>query len=206
MIQFVSKEERKDARKRALEIVRALQKALHPTYRIDPKLVGSARYNAVICDENGKYDMDYQLILTRNCKTFDAQQVHKDFFNAFKVIKNSNEKVEESTSVITFRISKNEGKFNINHEIFSFDFAILREDYKGKTYIIRRSENNQYCWNELSCKNSYIYEKFYGLNKEKQNKIIDRVRERKIKEKKKPKNEQIESYVIFMEEVNNYKG
>ena len=66
MIEFVSKKERKVANARALKIVRELQK-----YRIDPRLVGSARYNTVVCDDNGVYDMDYQFILTCNCKCFD---------------------------------------------------------------------------------------------------------------------------------------
>lgn len=87
MIEFVSRKERKVANARALKIVCELQKRLEPKYRIDPRLVGSARYNAVVCDDNGVYDMDYQLILTCNCKCFDADIVRKDFFVAFNAIK-----------------------------------------------------------------------------------------------------------------------
>ncbi len=148
MIEFVSRKERKVANARALKIVRELQKRLEPKYRIDPRLVGSARYNAVVCDDNGVYDMDYQLILTCNCKCFDADIVRKDFFVAFNAIKNANEKVENSTSVITVRVSDNSGKFTADNERFSFDFAIVMED-NAVSYITRRSQDNKYVWNRL---------------------------------------------------------
>ena len=99
MIRYVTKRERKVAKARALKIVRDLQEYLLPEYKIDPKLVGSGRYNAVVCDEKGVYDMDYQLILTNNCKckTFNANVIRKDFLNAFNKIKNENEKVESQS-------------------------------------------------------------------------------------------------------------
>lgn len=39
-----------------------------------------------------------------------------------------------------------------------------------------------------------------------QNKIIDKVIKRKMAEKQKSKNYRVASYVIFLEEVNNYGG
>lgn len=205
MIKFVSKNERKIANARALKIVRELQKRLKPKYRIDPRLVGSARYNAVVCDDNGVYDMDYQLILTNNCKCFDADIVRKDFFKAFNSIKNENEKVENSTSVITVRVSDNSGNFIVDTEKFSFDFAIVMEDDEG-SHITRRSKDNKYVWNMLPNRNSYIYQRFGSLDYKTQNAIIDKVVKRKITEKEKPKDQRIASYVIFAEEVNSYGG
>lgn len=206
MIKYVTKKERKIANSRALKIVKNLQEYLSPKYKIDPKLVGSGRYNAVICDENGIYDMDYQLILTNNCKckTFNANTIRKDFFNALNEIKNENEKIENSTSVITIRVSNNKGKFQVKNEQFSFDFAIIIENDEG-SFITRRNDENHYVWNKLPSKNSYIYKKFYSLEYDKQNAIIQRVINRKIKEKSKPKEQRIVSSVIFMEEVNNYR-
>ena len=202
MIRYVTKRERKVAKARALKIVRDLQEYLLPEYKIDPKLVGSGRYNAVVCD-----DMDYQLILTNNCKckTFNANVIRKDFLNAFNKIKNENEKVENSTSVITVRVSNNKGNFNAKNEQFSFDFAIIIENNDG-SFITRRDAENHYTWNELPSKNSYIYKKFYSLEYDKQNAIIEKVINRKIKEKAKSKEKRITSSVIFMEEVNNYRG
>lgn len=163
--------------------------------------------NAVVCDEKGVYDMDYQLILTNNCKCgiFDANVIRKDFLNAFNEIKNENEKVENSTSVITVRVSNNKGNFNAKNEQFSFDFAINIENDDG-SFITRRDAENHYTWNKLPSKNSYIYKKFYSLEYEQQNAIIEKVINRKIKEKTKPKEKRITSSVIFMEEVNNYRG
>ena len=207
MIRYVTKRERKVAKARALKIVRDLQEYLLPKYKIDPKLVGSGRYNAFVCDEKGVYDMDYQLILTNNCKckTFNANVIRKDFLNAFNKIKNENEKVENSTSVITVRVSNNKGNFNAKNEQFSFDFAIIIENDDG-SFITRRDAENHYTWNELPSKNSYIYKKFYSLEYDKQNAIIEKVINRKIKEKAKSKEKRITSSVIFMEEVNNYRG
>lgn len=207
MIRYVTKRERKVAKVRALKIVRDLQKCLSSEYKIDPKLVGSGRYNAVVCDEKGVYDMDYQLILTNNCKyeIFDANVIRKDFLNAFNKIKNENERVENSTSVITVRVSNNKGNFNTRNEQFSFDFAIIIENDDG-SFITRRDAENHYTWNKLPSKNSYIYKKFYSLEYEQQNAIIEKVINRKIKEKTKPKEKRITSSVIFMEEVNNYRG
>lgn len=205
MIKFVLRNERKIANARATKIVRAIQEYLAPEYKINPRLVGSARYNAVICDDDGIYDMDYQLVLTHNCQCekYDADVIRKDFFNAFNAVKNKNEKVENSTSVITVRVSNNNGKFDAKYEIFSFDFAIIIENNDG-SFITRRDADNHYVWNKLPSKNSYIYETYYSLNYSAQKIIIDRVVSRKIKEKAKPKDKRIPSSVIFMEEVNKF--
>ncbi len=205
MAKIVTKNERKIAIARATKIVRAVQEYLAPDYKINPRLVGSARYNAVICDDSGVYDMDYQLVLTNNCKCekFDADIIRKDFLTAFNAVKNKNEKVENSTSVITVRVSNNSGKFDSDDEIFSFDFAIVIENNQG-SFITRRNDDNHYVWNKLPSKNSYIYEKYFSLDYSDQKTIIDRVVNRKIKEKAKPKDKRISSSVIFMEEVNKF--
>lgn len=205
MIKFVSRNERKIANARASKIVRAIQEYLAPDYKMNPILVGSAKYNAVICDDNGVYDMDYQLVLTNNCKCekFDADVIRKDFLNAFNAVKNDNEKVENSTSVITVRVSKSRGKFNKDDEIFSFDFAIIIENDQG-SFITRRNDDNHYVWNKLPSKNSRIYETYFALDYADQKTIIDRVVNRKIKEKAKPKDKRVPSSVIFMEAVNKF--
>ena len=205
MANFVTRNERKIAIARATKIVRAVQEYLAPDYKINPRLVGSARYNAVICDDSGVYDMDYQLVLTNNCKfeKFDADVIRKDFFAAFNAVKNKNEKVENSTSVITVRVSNNSGNFDSDKEIFSFDFAIVIENDKG-SFITRRNDDNHCVWNKLPSKNSYIYETYFSLDYSDQKTIIDRVVKRKIKEKAKSKDKRIASSVIFMEEVNKF--
>lgn len=44
---FVTRKERKNANSRAIKIVHDLQKELSPEYRMNPRLVGSGRYNAM---------------------------------------------------------------------------------------------------------------------------------------------------------------
>ena len=107
--------------------------------------------------------------------------------------------------VAKVRVSNNKGNFNAKNEQFSFDFAIIIENDDG-SFITRRDAENHYTWNELPSKNSYIYKKFYSLEYDKQNAIIEKVINRKIKEKAKSKEKRITSSVIFMEEVNNYRG
>lgn len=203
---LVTRNEKTNAHNRATKIIRDLQHELFPYYKINSQLVGSARYNAIIKDIRGVFDMDFQLILTNNCQceTFDADVIRKDFLKAFNIIKNHNEKVENSTSVITVRVSDSVDKFNADYEIYSFDFAIIIECNDG-SYITKRDSNNHYVWNILPSKNSYIYEKFYALAKNEQKQIIEKVIARKLLEKKKPKNLRIPSSTIFMQEVNNYR-
>lgn len=102
-------------------------------------------------------------------------------------------------------MSDNSGKFTADNERFSFDFAIVMED-NAVSYIMRRSQDNKYVWNRLPNRNSCTYQKFLSLDYRAQNSIIDKVVERKIIEKTKPKDQRIASCAIFIEEVNNYEG
>ena len=94
MIKFVTRNERKVANARAMKIVHAVQEYLAPDYKINPRLVGSAKYNSVICDDNGVYDMDYQLVLTNNCRCekFDADLIRKDFLKLLMQLKTKTRK------------------------------------------------------------------------------------------------------------------
>lgn len=203
MANYVTKTERKVASTRARKIIKDLQKKLRPKYRIDPRLVGSAKYNTIVCNDNGIYDMDYQLILTNNCKCYDADEIRKDFIKAFNDIKAKSEKVENSTSVITVRVSDSVDGFDAKYEKFSFDFAIVMENDEG-SFITRRNGDNQYTWNQLPSKNSKTYKKFYSFNAIIQKQVIDKVIERKIEEKKKPKDSRVPSQVIFIDAINQY--
>lgn len=203
MTKYVTRKNRKIANARGMKIIREFQKRLSPDYKIEPRLVGSAKYNTVVCDNKGIYDVDYQLVLTKNCRYFDANKVHKDFFRAFNTLKCKGEKVEASTSVITVRVSNSREKFAAEKETFSFDFAIILEKDEG-LFILRRNGVNNYTWNRLPSRSSYIYQKFYSLSHIDQKIVIEHVIERKIKEKRKAKDKRTPSSVIFIEEVNNY--
>lgn len=203
MPNYVTKTERKVASTRARKIIKDLQKKLRPKYRINPRLVGSAKYNTIVCNDNGIYDMDYQLILTNNCKCYDANEIRIDFVKAFNDIKAKSETVENSTSVITVRVSDSVDGFDAKYERFSIDFAIVMENVKG-SFITRRNGDNRYTWNQLPNKNSKIYKKFYSFSTLIRKQVIEKVIERKIEEKKKSKDLRIPSSIIFIEIVNQY--
>ena len=106
-------------------------------------------------DENGKYDLDYQIILTKNSKQGDGNptKIKADFFQAFTDCKKTNEKVENSTTVVTVRSSKTQGEFGAYHEKFFSDFVIISIDESKR---IRRNAPNQYTWVELPQKFLYL--------------------------------------------------
>lgn len=210
----VNRRQRIHATQRAYSILDKVQKKLRPTYIVDRKLVGSAKYNTIVRDENGKYDLDFQLILTHNSKDNlnDTENMHKVFYETFySCIKeifdnNKNEMaiVENSTSVITIRIFNNKDKDN--KELFSFDFAILRkvESNAIEQYEILRKGEKAHIWEKLPIKNKKFYEKFYSLDKKIQNKIISNVVKIKIEEMKKPVKCRKKSMYIFIDAINSF--
>ena len=68
--------------------------------------------------------------------------------------------MENSTSVITVRVSNNSGKFDSDKEIFSFDFAIVIENDKG-SFITRRNDDNHCVWNKTAEQELVTYTKQY---------------------------------------------
>ena len=157
----------------------------------------------MIQDNNGKYDLDYQIVLTNNCKgSLKPTDIKKAFLRAFTDCSNKNERVEDSTTVVTVRCSKNNGPFDAHQEKFSFDFVII-DNTESKR--IRRNGLNEYTWVELPSKNNYIYQRFNALDGNEQRQLLEEfVMPRVMKEKQKAENQRIASVDIFYEGVNNY--
>ena len=204
---LVSRKESKEARQRATKLISDVRN--HPKisghYKFHHRLIGSGKRRCIVKDSDGKYDLDYQIVLTVNSKQGDSKptQIKADFFQAFSDSKNKNEKVENSTTVITVRASKNEGSFDASKEKFSFDFVIISIDESKR---IRRNAPNQYTWVKLPSKNSYIYDKFNGLSGLDQRCLLEEhIIPRVIEEKKKSEEERITSFHILYEEVNNHR-
>lgn len=202
---LVTYKESKEARQRATKLITDVRKheKIKGHYKFFHRLIGSGKRRCITKDENGKYDLDYQIILTKNSKQGDGNptKIKADFFQAFTDCKKTNEKVENSTTVVTVRSSKTQGEFGAYHEMFSFDFVIISIDESKR---IRRNAPNQYTWVELPSKNSYIYEKFNGLSKQDQRFLLEEyVIPRVIEEKNKHESDRISSAHIFFEEVNN---
>lgn len=203
---LVTHKESQEARQRADRLFRDIRKhdKIKGHYKFDNRLIGSGKRRCIVKDKNGKYDLDYQIILTCNSKNGDNKptQIKGDFFRAFDDCKNKNEKVENSTTVVTVRCSKSQDGFILSNEKFSFDFVIISIDQLKR---IKRNGPNDYTWTELPSKNSYIYKKFNDLSGNDQRALLENyVIPRVIKEKDKSESERIPSVDIFYEEVNNH--
>ena len=205
----VTKKQGSQARNFANKLLKELQKELKIKYKFTTKLVGSAKYNTILKDEDGWFDVDYQIILTKNSKEYkknclsNSTGIKEDFFNFFneKYKNNKYFKVENSTTAITL--------IDYSHK-FSFDFVIIKL-FPDNNEIIRRnnkcnSTKNEYTWNKLSDLND-AYSIFNDMNSTDKIVLIeDYILPRKIKEKKKFDTDQTKrtSVEVFIEEVNNY--
>ena len=206
---------------KSLEQARSIISDLHQhfnvgkQYKFTERLVGSAKWNIVLKDNDGFYDLDYQLLLTKNSKKIknydkkvekktEASMIKDDFFNYMndKYSDRVKYEVQNSTTAITFINKKAK---------FSIDFVLIKS-LPDNNQIIRRDNSkedptiNRYVWNELA-NNNEAYQKFIRLTpKQKEDVIENHILPRKIKEKEKDKNDPtlISSSRIFKEEVNNY--
>ena len=206
MAKLIPYSEYKEARARAYKIVRDVRR--HPAilkhYKFFCRPIGSQKRRCVVKDDRGKYDLDFQIVLTRNSKDGDSDPtaIKKAFFQAFTDCKNQNEKVENSTTVVTVRCSKTSGKFDESQEKFSFDFVIISIDEKRR---IRRNGDNQYTWVQLPSHNTYIYERFEQLDHIQQRDLLENYLLPKIiKEKHKDPSVRRPTIDLFYQEVNNY--
>lgn len=194
-----------EARARANKLIRVVRKhnKIHKIYKFNIKQIGSQKRRCVIQDSNGKYDLDYQIVLTHNCKgSLKPTDIKKAFLCAFTECTNKNEKVEDSTTVVTIRCSKNNNKFDADLEKFSFDFVIIDPT---ESLRIRRNGKDQYTWVELPSKNTYIYERFNRLDGNTQRQLLEEcVIPLVIKEKNKEESIRKPTIDIFYEGVNNF--
>lgn len=206
MVKLVTHKASSEARQRAHKLIEDVRKhkLIDNHYRFFCRPIGSQKRKCIVQDVNGKYDLDFQIVLTAKSKDGDNDPtaIKKAFVQAFKDCKNQNEKVEDSTTVVTVRCSKNSGTFDANQEKFSFDFVIISVDEKKR---IRRNGQNQYTWVQLPSRNSYIYERFRKLTIEQQRELLEEnILPKIVSEKKKNDGQRIPSIEIFYTEVNNY--
>ena len=203
IVKLITRKASSEARQRADRIIRDVHKLLGKEYRFFCRPIGSQTRRCIVQDKNGKYDLDYQIVLTKNSKgKMDPTSIKKKFLWAFTTVKHNNERVENSTTVVTVRCSKEECEFNAKTEKFSFDFVILSPD---ETCRIRRNDNNQYTWVQLPTKNTDIYIKYNSLRADQQRELIENyVLPKIIREKQKEESQRRATIDIFLEGVNNY--
>ena len=102
MVKLVTKKASSEARQRADKIIRDVHKKLGKEYKFFCRPIGSQTRRCIVQDKNGKYDLDYQIVLTQNSKgDLNPTSIKKRFLWAFTSVRNKNEKVEDSTTVIT---------------------------------------------------------------------------------------------------------
>ena len=206
MVKLIPYTEYEEARNRARRLVEDVRK--HPSicghFKFNCRPIGSQKRRCIIKDKNGKYDLDFQIVLTKNSKDSDSNPtaIKKAFFRAFTECSNQNERVEDSTTVVTVRCSKNQGKFDASKEKFSFDFVIISIDEEKR---IRRNGPNKYTWVELPSHNTYIYDLYNRLSSVQQRDLLEKhLIPRIIKEKQKDESLRCPTIDLFYQEVNNY--
>ena len=206
MVKLIPYSEYKEARARVQKLIYDVRRhpSIYKHYKFVIRPIGSQSRRCVIKDNHGKYDLDYQIVLTKNSKDGDANPtaIKKAFLQAFTECRNNNEKVEDSTTVVTVRCSKNQGKFDASKEKFSFDFVTISIDEEKR---IRRNDPSLYTWNELPSRNTYIYERYKRLNSVQQRELLENhLIPRIINEKQKDESLRCPTIDLFYQEVNNY--
>ena len=206
MVKLIPYSEYKEARARAKKLIHDVRRhpSIYKHYKFVIRPIGSQSRRCVIKDNHGKYDLDYQIILTKNSKDGDSDPtaIKKAFLCAFTECSNHNEKVEDSSTVVTVRCSKSQDKFSASKEKFSFDFVIISIDEEKR---IRRNGKNEYTWNELPSRNSYIYERYKTLSGVQQRDMLEKhLIPKIISEKQKDESIRCPTIDLFYQEVNNY--
>ena len=211
MFKRVTRKQCSIARQRANALINGLQKTLKNKYIFDKRLVGSGAWGTMIEDDKGEYDLDYQMLLSKNsplCKQNgdlpDPTTIKQDFISAFDKCKKGKEKIENSTTAITL--------INEDGKPYHIDFVIIKT-LPENNLIIRRNNkketphHNEFTWNELHKWND-AYKYFKSLPpKEKRNLIEEIIIPKKQIEKAKSEDDptKISSAALFVREVNNYK-
>lgn len=206
----ITKKQCSIARQRAAKLIHDIQKELKNTYTFCPRIVGSGAWGTMIEDENGEYDLDYQFLLTENSKEFKNNQfshptlIKSNFISAFDKCKNSDEKIQDSTTAITL--------INTDGKPYHIDFVIIKL-YPQNHHIIRRNNKeetptiNEYTWNELPEWNE-AYDYFKSLPPEEKQYLIEEIiipHKQIEKAKDEGDSTKISSAELFVRDVNNYR-
>lgn len=203
MYEYVSKKQQSLARSIANNVFTELHRALQGEYRFQHMLVGSGKKGTVIRDAEGRFDLDYQLILTRNSVVFvkkgkfDPSETKQRFKGEIQRILKSN-RLEDSTTAITL---------NDEDSDFSIDFVIIDGTDDSKWKIIRRnnkSSRNEYTWNEMpdakGCSEYYA-----SLEDSERSELSKRIIDAKTEDKKLPENKRIGSYILTVQTIKEHR-
>ena len=80
IVKLITRKASSEARQRADRIIRDVHKLLGKEYRFFCRPIGSQTRRCIVQDKNGKYDLDYQIVLTQNSKgDLDPTSIKKRF-------------------------------------------------------------------------------------------------------------------------------
>jgi hypothetical protein len=176
-----------------------LKEAVKEEYGFDFKLAGSAAKNLVVTDNDGNFDMDFQLIISPKSQgdCNDATYIKNLFFDKLRTL---NIKAENSKTAITLT------GFTFEENLkFSVDFVILRFANIPTERIKRNISNNDtnaYTWGPLPSRYVTFYDKLNGLSADDKNKLRTYIMVAKTKEKSKP-DSQMSGFEVFLNIINN---
>lgn len=211
MFKRITRKQCSIARQRAHALLNNVQKALKDKYKFATRLVGSGAWGTMIENDKGEYDLDYQILLSKNSPIYkkngdfpNPTTIKQDFISAFDKCRKGKEDIENSTTAITL-VNKDSKPYHIDIVIIKTlpeNNLIIRRNNKKET-----PQHNEFTWNELPKWND-AFSYFKSLPPtEKQNLIEKIIIPKKQVEKAKNENDasKISSSELFIREVNNYK-
>ena len=203
MYHFAKQREVTELHQWCLDILHEIQDEVQEYFTFDIRLIGSGDKRLVTQNNEGSFDLDYNIILQKDKKgLLDNPKQIKDLFVARfnKVLKkhiNGYFHACDSTSVVTVKIISN------NTISFSFDVAIIVEGDDGYFYrLINDKNTNRYIWNRVKNSNNY-FERFQQI---KQNGKWQQFKERylELKNMHLRRGEEIKSFSVFLETLNEF--
>lgn len=205
MYRFANQKEVKDGAKFCEIILKELQRELKDYFTFQFTLIGSGGKKLVTQNENGPFDLDYNLVIQKDKKDFinNPKKVKQLFIDAFNYIlpnKISGYKyASDSTSVITLK------KIEYRKLVFSFDCAIMVECDNGFTYklVNDKHNGNNYIWNQVPKSKDYEYK----LQLIKENNLWKKFKNRylELKNYHLKRNDNVASFSVFLETLNEFK-
>ncbi len=135
-----------ELRKECETILKQVQKEVSQYFTFQFFLIGSGEKRLVTQDDQGVFDLDYNLVLMKDKQSLisNPKRIKDIFLEAFNRI-NPNfgfSFAKNSTSVITARLK-------MGHVNFSFDCAIVAEGNNGDYYKIVFDKPDRYIWNQI---------------------------------------------------------
>lgn len=140
----------KELRIKCEEILKGVQDYISEYFTFQFYLIGSGERKLVTQNDNGYFDLDYNLVLMKDKKGLinNPKRIKDIFLDAFNKLNPDLgfSFAQNSTSVIT---SKLISKINNEKIKFSFDCAIMCEGNSGSMYKIAFVKPDRYLWNEI---------------------------------------------------------